>query len=341
VFSLQGSGSGSGSDSDYKYHNDAEMKNAEHSSDGAEFANNDDTEISEDMNNLTLANKLIIFKQKMFTSFQFLVQKKTELHVWKSAKVPVYVDLNTIKSAEKSTKEFIAQHKHRYKSMCWIVMLINNTITVGAGQYPHISVMVEWIENLEDTLMTQSDLIRVADQAQVDQDLQNHLPYWKMIEFEEQKVFIMSQTEAELLNREMKTMQQIKQNQFNSVKAAQNTFTQSGFAQPVWGQTEVTQSDVAQPVFFQSSVAQPAVSQSAFSQAGVTQSEVGQSEVSQPEFVQSDVAAQAEVTQSEVAQSTQPDMNLFSELVAMIIRTVQKILQQPQPQSVPVVAARK
>jgi len=57
--------------------------------------------------------------------------------------------------------------------------------------------------------------------------------------------------------------------------------------------------------------------------------------------VQSGVAAQAKVTQSKVAQSTQPDMNLFSELVAMIIRTVQKILQQPQPQSVSVVAARK
>jgi len=76
-----GSGSGSDSDFDYKYHDDAEMKNAEHSPDGAGFANNDDTEISEDMNNLTLISELIIFKQKMFTSFQFLVQKKTELHV--------------------------------------------------------------------------------------------------------------------------------------------------------------------------------------------------------------------------------------------------------------------
>lgn len=43
--------------------------------------------------------------------------------------------------------------------------------------------------------------------------------------------------------------------------------------------------------------------------------------------MQSGVAAQAKVTQSEVAQSIQSDMNLFSELIAMIIRTVQKILQ--------------
>jgi len=76
-----GSGSGSDSDSDYKYHDNAKMKIAEHSPDDAGFANNDDTEISEDMNNLTLVSELIIFKQKMFTSFQFLVQKKTELHV--------------------------------------------------------------------------------------------------------------------------------------------------------------------------------------------------------------------------------------------------------------------
>ena len=33
-----------------------------------------------------------------------------------------------------------------------------------------------------------------------------------MIKFEERKIFIMSQTDAELLNKEMKTMQRIKNN---------------------------------------------------------------------------------------------------------------------------------
>jgi len=54
--------------------------------------------------------------------------------------------------------------------------------------------------------MSRSDLIRIVDQAQVDQDLHNHLSCRKMIEFEERKVFIMSQTKVELFNEEMKTM---------------------------------------------------------------------------------------------------------------------------------------
>lgn len=112
-------------------------------------------------------------------------------------------------------------------------MSADNVITVSAGQYPCIFIMIEWIEDCKDTLITQSNLIKVADNAQVDQDFQNHLSYHKMIEFEEWKIFIMSQTEAELLSKEMKMMQWIKNNQFKSVKAAQSISAQLGFSQPV------------------------------------------------------------------------------------------------------------
>ena len=89
--------------------------------------------------------------------------------------------------------------------------------------------------DLEDTLISRSDLIRIAGRARVDHDLQNHLPYRKMIEFEGRKVFIMSQTEAGLLNGEIKAMQRIKNDQFKPIKASQTIvaqpgFTQSGFA---------------------------------------------------------------------------------------------------------------
>lgn len=40
-----------------------------------------------------------------------------------------------------------------------------------------------------------------------------------MIEFEERKVFIMSQIEVKLFNEEMKTMQRIKNDQFKAIKA--------------------------------------------------------------------------------------------------------------------------
>jgi len=52
-----------------------------------------------------------------------------------------------------------------------------------------------------------------------------------MIEFEERKVFIMSQIEARLFNEEMKTMQRIKNDQFKATKAAQFIVSQPGFSQ--------------------------------------------------------------------------------------------------------------
>lgn len=73
-----------------------------------------------------------------------------------------------------------------------------------------------------------------------------------MIEFKEQNVFIMSQTEAELFNEEMKTMQWIKNNQFKVAKAAQFTVDQSGFSQSEIVQSELAQSEVTQTEVAQS-----------------------------------------------------------------------------------------
>lgn len=125
--------------------------------------------------------------------------------------------------------------------------------------------MVEWLGDLEDTLMSRSDLIRIAGQARVDRDLLNHLPYRKMIAFEGRQVFIMSQTEARLLNGEMKAMQRIKNDQFKAAKANQTSFGQPAPPQTGAVQVGAFHLSVAQPGF-----AQPAVSQPAVPQVGAT-----------------------------------------------------------------------
>jgi len=186
--------------------------------------------------------------------------------------------------------------------------------------------------------MSRSDLIRVADQARVDQDLQNYLSYRKMIEFEERKIFIMSQTDAELLNEEMKTMQRIKNDQFKAAKAAQttvaqSTFAQSEFAQPELVQPAFAQQDVAQPEFVQPGFAQPDVAQPTVSQPVVPQAEATQPAVSQAGVTQ------AEVAQLEVAQPTQADMISSFAVQAMIVSAVQQVLQQYQRQSTSIMTA--
>ena len=107
------------------------------------------------------------------------------------------------------TKYFTTQYKRRYKSMRWIAMSVDNAITIGIGRYPPVYAMVEWLGDLEDTLIIRSELIKLAG-PRVDRDLPSHLPYRKIIEFEGRQVFVMSQTEAGLMNGEMKALQRIK-----------------------------------------------------------------------------------------------------------------------------------
>ena len=100
-------------------------------------------------------------------------------------------------------------------------MSVNDAITVGAGPYPWISVMVEWKGGLEDTLMTRSQLHNIAGKKQVDEDLLSHLPYHEMFKFERRKVCIMTQTEAGLSKGKKKAIQRIKDDQLKAAQAKQ------------------------------------------------------------------------------------------------------------------------
>ena len=289
---------------------DTEMSNTGDPSAGTGSANNGDTRIIRAMDKLTLDGEPIKSKRQVFKTFQFLVEEKLGLHVWKLAQLCGDLKPEDIPFIGKPTKEFITQHKHRYKSMRWIAMSVDDTITSGAGQYPCISVMVEWLGDLEDTFLSRSDLIKIAGQARVDQDLSNHLPYRKMIEFEGRKVFIMSQTEAGIFNREMKAMQRIKNDQFKAAKAAQ--FSQTGIFQPGLAQPGVTESAFVQPCITQSGVTQPSVAQPSVAQPGFVQPGVAQPSASQPAVPQAGVTqggvAQPRVTQPGAGQPTQADM---------------------------------
>ena len=141
---------------------DTEMSNIGDPSAKTGSANNGDMGITEVMDKLTLDGEPIKFKRQVFKTFQFLVEEKSGLHVWKSAQLCGDLKPEDIPSVGKPTKEFIAQHKHRYKSMRWIVMLVDDAITSGTDQYPRISVMVEWLGDLEDTLLSRSDLIKIS-----------------------------------------------------------------------------------------------------------------------------------------------------------------------------------
>jgi len=91
------------------------MSNTGDPSAGTGSANNGDTGITGAMDKLTLDGEPIESKRQVFKTFQFLVEEKSGLHVWKSAQLCGDLKPEDIPSVGKPTKEFIAQHKHRYK----------------------------------------------------------------------------------------------------------------------------------------------------------------------------------------------------------------------------------
>ena len=308
-------------------------------------------DVNEALKMLTLDGEPIISKRQVSKTFQFLVEETSGLYVWKSAQLCDDLEPEDIPSVEKPTKEFIAQYKHRYKSMCWIAMSIDDVVTSGAGQYPRISVMVEWLGDLEDTLMTRSDLIRIAGQARVDRDLQSHLPYRKMIVFEGRQVFMMSQTESGLLNGEMKAMQRIKNDQFKAAKANQSSLSQSAFPQAGAFQPNAVHPGLTQPTFSQPAAPQTGSTPQAGFQPFMNQPAIPQPSMSQPHTLQQGFAAVGQPTiphagttqpafsQTGVAQPNQADMIPSSAVQAMIANAVQQAIQQYQRQSTTSVAA--
>ncbi|KAL9125159.1 MAG: hypothetical protein Q9217_005591 [Psora testacea] len=103
-----GSGPGSGPGSVSDNHDDTEMRDAGDPPAVAESANNSDTGIGEAMDKLTLDGEPIKAKRTFFNDFQYLVQEKSGLYMWKLAGVPPNLERKTIKTSEKLTKEFIA-----------------------------------------------------------------------------------------------------------------------------------------------------------------------------------------------------------------------------------------
>ena len=315
---------------------------------GPSSGDGDDTEM-EDVNgtlkNLTLNDEPVISKRPLFKTFQFLVEESSGLHVWKSAQLCDDLKPEDIPSVEKKTKQFIEQHKHKYKSMRWIAMSVDNAVILGAGRYPSISIMAEWLGNLEDTLLSRSDLIRIAGQQRVDHDLQDHLPYQKQVVFEGRSVYVMSQTEPGLLNGEMKAMQQKKNDQFKTAKAMQNLLSpqpgafQSNAAQSAANQPFVPRIGVNQ-VGVQPGVYQPINSQTN-TQPGLVQPLAAQQgiPISGQQAIPQTATPQIGASQPGAAQPNQTDMIPSSAVQAMIVAAVQQAIQQFLPQPTLQVAA--
>lgn len=244
-----------------------------------EYTNHDDLAFNGPNNRLTLDGEPIMAKAQVFRIIQSHTKEKSGLHVWNPVQLRGDLTPEDIPSIEEPTEEFIAQHENRYKGIHWIAMSVDNAIIQGARQYSRITVMVEWLGELEDTLMWRSDLIRIVDKAskaRVNQDLQNHLPYRETIECEGRRVLITSQTEAGLLKGKNKALQRIKDDRFEAAQVTQTAVDKPPFHQPSANQPAAGQSVVPQAGATQPSVAQAGAIQPAIPQAGVTQPAITQ-----------------------------------------------------------------
>ena len=191
-------------------------------------------------------------------------------------------------------------------------MPVDDAITEGAGQWPPITLNLEWRDGSEDTAMWRSEVIKMVGSKRVERDLQTHLPHRKMVEYGGQQAFVMSPTPAGLINGEQKAIERIQKQKIRPGKAAQlaaSTSAQTGNSVPA--AASVMQSTINEPTYPE---AVPAP-QPASTQAAVDQQRPVQLVPTQP-------------TQSTGSQST--DLN-NSQMQMIVQQLAQLLSQQGQP----------
>ena len=182
----------------------------------------EDMEMVQAMSHLTLSREPILAQRSVAENTLFLVQESSGMHVWKSAELDPDTSLDRIPKIEAPSKQFKAEHRHRYKGLRWIAMTEDNAVIPGIGQFPTISVMVEWTGDLEDTIMWRSHLNQIVKPDQVDKDVYRFLPYRKKIQYDGRDVYIMALTPEGLSNGEDKAEDKIKRDRRKTAKAARS-----------------------------------------------------------------------------------------------------------------------
>ncbi len=246
---------------------------------------------SNDSDNNDSDNQTILFKRNVFRCTQYLVKDRSGLHVWKREDECEVEDADQIPFITKPDRSFIRDRKRQYKGIGWIAMADGESITVGVGQspFPPITLNVIWRDNEEDTPLWRSDVIKLVGLKRVEKDMQMYLPYTKTVEYESQKILVMSPTADGLLGGEPKAIERIQKQQAKletTARLAASTSAQAGIAmpmQPAVMESSTTQSTVSQPAPApQPATAQPGVGQQGSVQPASTQTAVTQPAPTQP-----------------------------------------------------------
>ena len=250
---------------------------AEGSLDQESSSNQGPSSNQEDAMNLDLPE--ILFKRNVFKRFQYLVRETSGFHVWKEEDECEIVNADQIPRIMKPDPSFIRNRKRQYKGIGWIAMPDGESITAGAGQYPPITLNVTWQDNVEDTPLWRSDVIKMIGKTKVEKDMARHVPHTKSIKYEGRPVTIMTHTADGLVDGERKAIDRILKDKAKALTAAQSAASVSGL--PVY--TNLMEPSILQPVVSQSApVPQSVSTQSVPDQQGPVQSTSTQTAVPQP-----------------------------------------------------------
>lgn len=186
---------------------------------------------------LTVRNEIILAKRKVYKTTQYLIQKSDGQKEWQTEDMCGPRHADHLELLVKKDRPFLKERKGKYKGLLWIALAFDGAILIGAGSYPPVAMMVTWLDNAPDCMLWRSDVIQVASADRIERDMEDFLPYSRLVQFEGRKIFIKSQTESGLAAGQHKAFSKIMK---EDNKLVRSMGTPRPFAQqpapPVFGQ---------------------------------------------------------------------------------------------------------
>jgi len=181
-------------------------------------SNSDVMDIDDRMSALTIQGDPVLAKRQVAKTYQYLVFQRGGLHgpqhVWLPDSVVGVRNAETIDTVHRPDEAWIKSRKGKYQGIRWIALTMDGAITLGVGTWPPVCVCVVWIDNEPDTLLWRSDVLKVASQIRVDEDIK-HFLFKTHVLIEGRDICIMSPTESGLIQGKIKATRYIANQQAN------------------------------------------------------------------------------------------------------------------------------
>ena len=182
----------------------------------------DEINLENNLNALTLDDKSVLQKCKVFVNWQYLVKLASDVAMWKSV---------TLKNSELhsniSLMKWLVKNRRKYKDLKWLTMSEKQAILKNSDQrYSVIILCVTWQDNSK-TIMWWSNAMKIVCSKQLESNIMRICSYCKCVTMNSNELYIMTFIKLQITENKLKAIKQVKEHCLDIIKAKNMSVTKS------------------------------------------------------------------------------------------------------------------